>query len=48
MDKFLQPYKEKDGTEIFELVEAHTRNNMLGIRPEKEEEKLMNMEISHR
>ena len=38
MDKILQPYKDKDGTDTLELVEAHTRNNLLGIKPENEKE----------
>jgi hypothetical protein len=32
-DKFLVPYAEPDGLKTLELVEAHTRNNMLGLIP---------------
>jgi hypothetical protein len=34
-DKFLVPFLESDGLKTLELVEAHTRNTMLGIVPEE-------------
>ncbi|MFZ0513274.1 MAG: hypothetical protein WAM14_16820, partial [Candidatus Nitrosopolaris sp.] len=40
----LDTYKDKDGTDTLELVEAHTRNNMLGIKPENEKEEQKELE----
>lgn len=37
MEKYLQEYTEKDGTQTFELVEAVKRDRMLGRTAEKEE-----------
>jgi hypothetical protein len=34
-DKFLTHYVEADGLKTLELVEAHVRNNMQGLTPEK-------------
>jgi hypothetical protein len=37
LDKILQPYKDKDGTDTLELVEAHIRGSA-GIKPESQKE----------